>query len=87
MFTREALLASDWYAARLRAKQTLDIALWRRHVAAIEAFQAGRGCAPGLDIDSRLAYARCQLTRASAGEYLSELVGTIGGDPCLLAAL
>jgi len=32
MFTRESLLSSDWYAARLRAKQTRDIALWKRHV-------------------------------------------------------
>jgi len=32
MFTREALLASEWYAERLRVKQQRDIALWRRHV-------------------------------------------------------
>ncbi len=30
-FTREALLASDWYRERLRAKQSIDIALWTRH--------------------------------------------------------
>ncbi|HVW08230.1 MAG TPA: hypothetical protein VHC90_06590 [Bryobacteraceae bacterium] len=34
MFTREALLASDWYAERLATKQKRDIALWTRHVAA-----------------------------------------------------
>src|SRR4051812_13344983 len=34
MFTREALLASDWYAERLRAKQALDVALWTRHLGA-----------------------------------------------------
>ncbi len=34
LFTREALLASDWYAERLATKQKRDIALWHRHVAA-----------------------------------------------------
>jgi hypothetical protein len=34
MFTRESLLASDWYAQRLRHKQRRDIALWERHLAA-----------------------------------------------------
>ncbi len=28
LFTREALLASDWYRARLEAKQTIDASLW-----------------------------------------------------------
>jgi hypothetical protein len=32
MFTREATLASEWYAERLRVKQQRDITLWRRHV-------------------------------------------------------
>ena len=36
MFTREALLASDWYRERLQVKQIRDIALWRRHVSALE---------------------------------------------------
>jgi phosphoenolpyruvate carboxykinase (diphosphate) len=40
MFTREALLASDWYAERLRTKQQRDIALWQRHVRALEDFRA-----------------------------------------------
>jgi hypothetical protein len=31
MFTRESLLASDWYKERLRAKQCQDISLWTRH--------------------------------------------------------
>src|SRR5258708_647734 len=31
LFTRESLLASGWYAARLKAKQGVDRRLWRRH--------------------------------------------------------
>jgi hypothetical protein len=34
MFTRESLLASDWYKERLRIKQQRDIALWERHAKA-----------------------------------------------------
>ncbi len=30
LFTREALLASDWYRERLRAKQTIDVRFWTR---------------------------------------------------------
>jgi hypothetical protein len=29
LFTRENLLASDWYAARLAAKQKIDRKFWR----------------------------------------------------------
>jgi hypothetical protein len=32
MFSRNALLASDWYKERLLVKQQRDIALWTRHV-------------------------------------------------------
>jgi hypothetical protein len=36
LFTREALLSSDWYRERLRVKQRRDIALWQRHVNAAD---------------------------------------------------
>jgi hypothetical protein len=73
MFTREALLASDWYLERLRTKQSRDIALWKRHIAALEA--------SGANPDDRLAPARAQLSRVSSANYLAELDGTIGADP------
>jgi hypothetical protein len=79
LFTREALIESDWYAERRRTKQSRDIALWTRHVAALEKFLAGGGT--GLDIELRLTEARRQLARVSACEYLEELTGTIGADP------
>jgi hypothetical protein len=74
LFTREAMLASDWYGERLAVKRARDIALWTRHVAALEA--AGRSPEQ----------ARDQLARVSAPEYLEELVGTIGADPFHLQA-
>ena len=81
LFTRESLLASEWYRERLRTKQARDTALWQRHVSAIEAFQAGGPPAPGVDLCGRIADARKQLARVSAPEYLQELEGTIGADP------
>jgi hypothetical protein len=84
MFTREALLASDWYGERLRAKQGRDIALWRRHVQAVDQFRAaGQEFPPPdeIDFDSRRSLASAQLARVSSPAYLEELRGTIGADP------
>ena len=43
LFTREAMLASDWYRERLAVKQERDVALWKRHVAALESGRFGGG--------------------------------------------
>ncbi len=80
MFTRESVLASDWYQERLRAKQERDMALWSRHIAALEAFVAGPGSAQ-FDVRSLIAEARAQMARVGSVAYLAELVGTIGADP------
>lgn len=82
MFTRDALLASDWYRDRLQARQERDIRLWKRHVRALEAFRSRLPDGDGdpLDAAARLAAARARLARVSAPEYLTELVGTIGAD-------
>jgi hypothetical protein len=69
LFTADAMLESDWYAERLATKQKRDIALWHRHVAALEA--AGKDTAA----------ARAELAKVSAKQYLIELRGTIGADP------
>jgi hypothetical protein len=81
LFTREYLLASDWYAKRLETKQRRDIALWTRHVHALEEFLGGGSAVADLDLGGRLAEARGQLRRVSAPSCLGELRGTIGADP------
>jgi hypothetical protein len=84
LFTREALLSSDWYEERLLVKQARDIELWRRHVRALSEFSAQpshREEARRLGIAERLARAKAELERVSAAEYLIELQGTIGADP------
>jgi len=84
MFTRESLLASDWYAERLRTKQQRDIALWQRHVRALEEFRAAEREFPprdDIDYENRDALAHAQLARVSSPAYFDELIGTIGADP------
>jgi hypothetical protein len=84
MFTRESLLSSEWYAERLRTKQQRDIALWRRHVHALEQFRsAGLEFPPqdGAGFEIRSALARTQLARVTSPAYLDELIGTIAADP------
>jgi hypothetical protein len=84
LFTREALLASDWYRDRLATKQERDVELWRRHVRTLQDFLAQpshRGEAERLDIAARLANAKKELERVSSAEYLDALEGTIGADP------
>jgi len=71
LFDREAMLQSGWYRERLETKQARDIALWKRHMASLE---AARLC-------DRLEAARGELARVSSPEYLQELEGTIGADP------
>jgi hypothetical protein len=84
LFTRESLLASDWYKERLLVKQTRDIELWRRHVRYLGEFlgQAGHSDeAQRLGIPRRLERARAELERVSGPDYLEALQGTIGADP------
>jgi hypothetical protein len=83
LFDREAMLASEWYAERLRVKQERDIALWKRHVASVDQFRSSEpvGRAGELDLDERLQYAQKELARVSSAAYLTELKGTIGADP------
>jgi len=85
MFTREAMLESQWYNERLCAKRAIDIALWTRHVAAIdEVLDSGKSFTQ-LDTKSLFATASEQLARVKNDAYLTELIGTIGADPTVLA--
>jgi hypothetical protein len=84
LFTRESLLASDWYQERLAIKQERDVALWERHVRSLTEFLARAGHreeAERLGIAERLEHAHAELERVGVPEYLKSLVGTIGADP------
>ena len=86
LFTRESLLASDWYTARLAAQQTLDDRLWTRHIAALEQFSQKYGYAEEaarLGINDRLATARQRLADVRSAAYRQDLIGTLGVHPLL----
>jgi hypothetical protein len=84
LFSRENLLASDWYAARLQAKQKVDRQLWRRHIAYLERFlkrPSHADEAERLAIGARLAQARKTLAQVESPAYLETLRGGIGAEP------
>jgi hypothetical protein len=84
LFTRESLLASGWYAARLKAKQAIDAALWRRHADYLDKFQKRSSHADEavrLGIPHRLVRARSKLEEVESPAYLESLAGTLGVEP------
>ncbi len=84
LFTREAMLASDWYAKRLEARQRADHKLWDRHVRSLSAFIAKSNYAEEaerLGVSERLARAQKTLDTVRAGDYPNQLRGTIGLQP------
>jgi hypothetical protein len=83
LFSREAVIESEWYQERLHAKQERDKALWSRHKCALTKFLAS-----GLDRDetpwrATLCAVSKQLERVSGPGYREELNGTIGLEPSI----
>jgi phosphoenolpyruvate carboxykinase (diphosphate) len=84
LFTRENMLASDWYTERLAAKQRIDTRLWDRHVRALKTFLAKDNYAAEaarLGIADRLVQAQKSLQAVRSTDYLQRLHGTIGAQP------
>ena len=84
LFTRESLLASDWYQERLETKQARDVALWNRNIAYLNMFAnraSHHDMAARLDIQNRLQRAKAKLEQVKSAEYIQSLRGTIGADP------
>ena len=86
LFTRESLLSSDWYQARLIVKQQRDITLWKRHSDDLAAGLREYGeanIALAETIRRRQAVAVAVLTRVQRPEYITDLIGTLGAEPSL----
>ena len=84
LFTREHLMSSDWYAARLDAKQRGDVALWGRHVRTLEAYNgnpANADVVRRLGLGARLDAVRAEAGRVATAKYRASLVGTLGAQP------
>lgn len=90
LFTREALLTSNWYRARLEAQRTMDQHLAARQIGYLEKFLTRPNYA---DVAARL-HIRLRLEKLQAAAsamrepaYFEKLTGTLGVDPSLAAAL
>ena len=84
LFTRDALLESDWYQARLLSQQKQDIESCKAHINYLENFLTKKShadIANRLDINSKLRRTKERLTEVSSNEYPSRLVGTLGRQP------
>jgi phosphoenolpyruvate carboxykinase (diphosphate) len=84
MFTREAVLASDWYAQRLDAKRAAASARADAGLAAIEKFVSTPGNeepTARLDMPARVEAARTEARRLASPEFREQLVGTAGSTP------
>ncbi len=84
LFTRETLMASEWYAERLQVRQERDAALYTGFVNRITEMRERNGNATidgELKLAERLEKARTRLAEIQAPEYLKRLKGTIGADP------
>ena len=85
LFTRESLLASDWYQQRLLTRQKRDIALWERHRDYLDQYLKERPNADMVisDIRERQKAVNEELKRLRSPEYLAALRGTLGAEPNL----
>ena len=84
LFTRESMMSSGWYAARVSAKQEVDRKLWSRHIRYLEQFLKRNGYAEEavrLGIEGRLQYALQALAEVESPDYLKKLSGTLGAEP------
>jgi phosphoenolpyruvate carboxykinase (diphosphate) len=84
LFTRESLLASDWYRERLKTQKSLDCKRWTEHRDAVSKFLASGLLASRIDLQSRLAVAEDHLKKIQSESYVPTLVGTIGADPYVM---
>ncbi len=84
LFSRESLLASDWYRQRLEVKRERDLALWRRKLDELLRFRQNphnQEESRRLELDARITFVRERLGRLEDPESWQQFIGTIGADP------
>jgi phosphoenolpyruvate carboxykinase (diphosphate) len=80
MFTREALVKSEWYRERLATKQHRELELFQRHAVTLDARLRVLE-APADELVARRLFVSRRLEHVGRPAYLDELVGTLGADP------
>jgi len=79
MFTIEAMLKSDWYAARLAAQRDVDNKLWGKHLANLDHAIASTIEPEQKELlEGKRLFVQKRLEQIAADDYLDGLVGTIG---------
>ena len=84
LFMAESVLASDWYQARLDAKQAAAAGRAAAGLAAIEKFVATPGNeepSQRLDMPARVEAAKAELAKFTTPEWRQSIIGTVGGQP------
>ncbi|MDX5318606.1 MAG: hypothetical protein LPK38_04525 [Actinomycetes bacterium] len=84
LFTRENVLASEWYAARLDAKQAADVRHADEAIAALTRFvetENNTSVVARLALDARLDRVKAEREQLASAEYRASLVGTLGLQP------
>lgn len=87
LFKKENIIASDWYAERLRNKQKIDIQLMEKKIENLEAFIANpinESVIEEFQYKARLETAKETLKYYQSDSYLESLKGTIGAAPLAL---
>ncbi len=83
MFTRDAIVNSDWYQARLDAQQQGEIALTKASCEALKAFidsPSNSEVVTALGLEERLDTAEDYLAQVSSTQYRENLAGTTGRE-------
>ncbi|MDR2982881.1 MAG: hypothetical protein LBV12_11620, partial [Puniceicoccales bacterium] len=84
LFTKESLLASDWYAERIKMRQKVETDHLDKGIQYIETFlekpEYSR-VAKSLEIEGRLKQVREAKAKATASSYVEFLTGSLGTDP------
>jgi hypothetical protein len=84
LFTRESVLGSDWYADRLKTKQTRKAACGRKHIDYLNEFISHEHNAKeveNLQIRKRLESVVVRLVYVESEDFIKDHIGTIGADP------
>lgn len=81
LFERKNVLATDWYRARLDAKQSYEISRLSDGVDRMRDFLSNASnerAATRINLQAKLDLAEHDLTHAQSGDYRNSLIGTIG---------
>jgi hypothetical protein len=84
LFDRDNIIQSDWYAERLKLKQSKDVAFLKKQIEYLKNFMDNPDnqiLVKDMHISNRLKKSEQRLKYVESEKYISELVGTIGADP------